>query len=56
MATGIADEYSGLVTDQIPSRKRIAALSLPSLLERCRMTLVSYIADESLRGSLPFPR
>ncbi|KAI0824392.1 hypothetical protein BC628DRAFT_1379334 [Trametes gibbosa] len=42
--------------DQIPSRKRIAALSLPSLLERCRMTLVSYIADESLRGNLPFPR
>ncbi|KAH9847754.1 hypothetical protein C2E23DRAFT_740985 [Lenzites betulinus] len=42
--------------DQIPSRKRIAALSLPSLLERCRMTLVGYIADESLRGNLPFPR
>ncbi|OJT09170.1 Protein MON2 -like protein [Trametes pubescens] len=42
--------------DQILSRRRIAALSIPSLLERCRMTLVSYIADESLRGSLPFPR
>ncbi|KAI0668157.1 hypothetical protein C8Q78DRAFT_980256 [Trametes maxima] len=42
--------------DQIPSRKRIAALSLPSLLERCRMTLVAYVADESLRGNLPFPR
>ncbi|KAI0773083.1 hypothetical protein BD413DRAFT_603507 [Trametes elegans] len=42
--------------DQIPSRKRIAALSLPSLLERCRMTLVTYAADESLRGNLPFPR
>ncbi|TBU23332.1 hypothetical protein BD311DRAFT_674190 [Dichomitus squalens] len=42
--------------DQIPSRKRVAALSLPSLLERCRMTLVEYVADESLRGNLPFPR
>ncbi|KAJ3003143.1 hypothetical protein NUW54_g5457 [Trametes sanguinea] len=42
--------------DQIPSRKRIAALSIPSLLERCRMTLVSYVADEALRGNLPFPR
>ncbi|KAI1793675.1 hypothetical protein LXA43DRAFT_971708 [Ganoderma leucocontextum] len=42
--------------DQIPSKKRIAALSLPSLLERCRMTLVGYVADESLRGNLPFPR
>ncbi|KAI8977746.1 hypothetical protein BD414DRAFT_154340 [Trametes punicea] len=42
--------------DQIPSRKRVAALSIPSLLERCRMTLVSFVADESLRGNLPFPR
>ncbi|PIL34637.1 hypothetical protein GSI_03416 [Ganoderma sinense ZZ0214-1] len=42
--------------DQIPSRRRIAALSLSSLLERCRMTLVGYVADESLRGNLPFPR
>ncbi|KAH9940033.1 uncharacterized protein BXZ73DRAFT_43028 [Epithele typhae] len=42
--------------DQIPARRRIAALSIPSLLERCRMTLVSYVADESLRGNLPFPR
>ncbi|KAJ3567774.1 hypothetical protein NP233_g6147 [Leucocoprinus birnbaumii] len=31
------------------SRKRLAALSLPSLLNRCRSTLVGYIADESLR-------
>ncbi|CDO76858.1 hypothetical protein BN946_scf185033.g55 [Trametes cinnabarina] len=42
--------------DQIPSRKRIAALSIPSLLERCRKTLVGYVADEALRGNLPFPR
>ncbi|KAI0700224.1 hypothetical protein C8T65DRAFT_790748 [Cerioporus squamosus] len=43
-------------TDQLAARRRIAALSLPSLLERCRMTLVGYVADESLRGNLPFPR
>ncbi|EAU83566.2 hypothetical protein CC1G_07939 [Coprinopsis cinerea okayama7 len=42
--------------DQEDSRRRLAALSLPSLLNRCRTTLVSYVADESLRGSLPFPR
>ncbi len=42
--------------DQISARRRIAALSIPSLLERCRMTLVGYVADESLRGNLPFPR
>ncbi|KAI0738261.1 hypothetical protein C8Q80DRAFT_1207991 [Daedaleopsis nitida] len=42
--------------DQVSSRKRIAALSIPSLLERCRMTLIGYVADESLRGHLPFPR
>jgi hypothetical protein len=39
-----------------PSFKRLAALSLPSLLNRCRSTLVGYVADESLRGNLPFPR
>lgn len=42
--------------DRIPSRKRVAALCLPSLLERCRRTLVGYVADEALRGNLPFPR
>ncbi|TFK51181.1 hypothetical protein OE88DRAFT_1807990 [Heliocybe sulcata] len=47
---------SDVSSDQEPSRRRIAALSLPSLLSRCRMTLVGYIADEALRGNLPFPR
>ncbi|KAF9445437.1 hypothetical protein P691DRAFT_805683 [Macrolepiota fuliginosa MF-IS2] len=42
--------------DQDPSLKRLAALSIPSLLNRCRSTLVGYITDESLRGNLPFPR
>ena len=42
--------------DQENYRKRLAALSLSSLLNRCRTTLVGYIADESLRGNLPFPR
>ncbi|EKM74882.1 hypothetical protein AGABI1DRAFT_65220 [Agaricus bisporus var. burnettii JB137-S8] len=41
---------------QDTSRKRLAALSLPSLLNRCRSTLVGYVADGSLRGNLPFPR
>jgi hypothetical protein len=34
----------------------VAALALPALLERCRFALVSYVADEALRGNLPFPR
>ncbi|KAF8626562.1 hypothetical protein AX15_004804 [Amanita polypyramis BW_CC] len=37
-------------------RRRLATLSLPSLLNRCRATLVEYVADESLRGHVPFPR
>ncbi|KAL6306601.1 hypothetical protein BKA93DRAFT_729312 [Sparassis latifolia] len=47
---------SDTAQDRVQSRKRVAALSLPSLLERCRITLVSYVADEALRGNLPFPR
>ncbi|KAF5319150.1 hypothetical protein D9619_008506 [Psilocybe cf. subviscida] len=47
---------SNITRDQEDSRKRLAALSLSSLLNRCRTTLVSYVADESLRGSMPFPR
>lgn len=42
--------------DQVPARKRVAALCITSLLTRCRTTLVSYVADEALRGTLPFPR
>ncbi|KZT66278.1 hypothetical protein DAEQUDRAFT_470892 [Daedalea quercina L-15889] len=47
---------SDTAKDRIPARRRMAALSLPSLLERCRATLVNYVADEGLRGNLPFPR
>ncbi|KAI0048499.1 hypothetical protein FA95DRAFT_1517415 [Auriscalpium vulgare] len=42
--------------DQEESRKRVAALCLSALLGRCRTTLAGYVADESLRGNLPFPR
>ncbi|KAL0948488.1 hypothetical protein HGRIS_011055 [Hohenbuehelia grisea] len=42
--------------DQEGPRRRLAALALPSLLSRCRSTMVGYVADEALRGSLPFPR
>jgi len=47
---------SDVPQDQIPARKRVAALSIPALLQRCKSTLVSFIADEALRGNLPFPR
>ncbi|KAI0073983.1 hypothetical protein K474DRAFT_1774330 [Panus rudis PR-1116 ss-1] len=47
---------SDTAKDQVAARKRVAALSLPSLLNRCRSTLVEYIADEALRGNMPFPR
>ncbi|TFY71218.1 hypothetical protein EVG20_g1792 [Dentipellis fragilis] len=42
--------------DYEESRKRVAALSISLLLSRCRSTLARYVADESLRGNLPFPR
>lgn len=42
--------------DQEAARRRVAALCLPSLLDRCKTAMVGYIADEALRGSLPFPR
>ena len=44
------------ITDRIPRRKRVAALSIPSLLKRCKSTILNFIADEALRGNLPFPR
>ncbi|KAF9559372.1 hypothetical protein CPC08DRAFT_666543 [Agrocybe pediades] len=47
---------SDTTRDQEESRRRLAALCLPSLLNRCRTTLVGYVADESLRGNIPFPR
>ncbi|KAK7030884.1 Endocytosis and vacuole integrity protein [Paramarasmius palmivorus] len=47
---------SDTTKDQEHSRKRLAALNLISLLSRCKTTLVGYVADEALRGNLPFPR
>ncbi|KAI5999270.1 hypothetical protein EDD15DRAFT_2508632 [Pisolithus albus] len=47
---------SNVTSDHAESRRRVAALCLPSLLDRCRTAMVSYVADEALRGSLPFPR
>ncbi|KAJ7664366.1 hypothetical protein DFH06DRAFT_322458 [Mycena polygramma] len=47
---------SNTTKDQEPSRRRLAALSLPSLFSRCRTVMVGYVADEALRGNLPFPR
>lgn len=42
--------------DRINSRRRVAALALPAVLSRCRTTLTTFVADEALRGSLPFSR
>ncbi|KAH7907589.1 hypothetical protein BJ138DRAFT_1137471 [Hygrophoropsis aurantiaca] len=47
---------SDVTSDQAASRKRVAALCLQSLLDRCKTVMVGYVADEALRGSLPFPR
>ncbi|KAH9049815.1 hypothetical protein EDB83DRAFT_2543167 [Lactarius deliciosus] len=47
---------SDTAKDNEASRRRIAALSLPPLIGRCRTTLAGYVADERLRGNLPFPR
>jgi hypothetical protein len=47
---------SRLNLDNETPRRRIAALSLPALIGRCRTTLAGYVADERLRGNLPFPR
>jgi len=47
---------SDTAKDQEASRRRVAALSIPSLLDRCKTTIIKYIADEALRGNLPFPR
>ncbi|PPQ86975.1 hypothetical protein CVT25_009983 [Psilocybe cyanescens] len=42
--------------DQEQSWRRLAVLSLSSFLNRCKTTLMGYVADESLRGNTPFPR
>ncbi len=43
------------ISDKESSRKLLAALSLPPLLNRCPTTLAGYVANETLRGNLPFP-
>lgn len=47
---------SDVAKDREPQRRRVASMCLPLLLSRCRSALVEYIADEELRGSLPFQR
>jgi hypothetical protein len=42
--------------EQDSQRKRIAALALPSLLNRCAAAIKTYVADAPLRGKMPFPR
>ena len=49
-------ELNAHFIDHESSRRRVAALSLPALIGRCRSTLASYVADEKIRGNLPFPR
>ncbi|BGP27996.1 Endocytosis and vacuole integrity protein [Rhodotorula toruloides] len=39
-----------------PERRRLAALSVPSLVNRCAAIIKIYIADAPLRGKMPFPR
>ncbi|KAG1761394.1 hypothetical protein EDD22DRAFT_847776 [Suillus occidentalis] len=47
---------SNVTSDQESSRKRVAALCLPTLLDRCKTTMMCYVADEALRGNMPFQR
>lgn len=42
--------------DDEPLRRRVAALSLLTLLKRCHKTLTDYLADQSIRGSYPLSR
>ncbi|GAA5936680.1 hypothetical protein JCM1841_000223 [Sporobolomyces salmonicolor] len=42
--------------DHEPERRRVAALCLPSLLNRCAAVIMTYVADAPLRGKMPFPR
>ncbi|KAF8340513.1 uncharacterized protein EI90DRAFT_3279123 [Cantharellus anzutake] len=47
---------SASTQDNAAERQRIAALILPSLLNRCHTVLATYVVDEALRGGVPFPR
>lgn len=44
------------LSDHGPERRRIAALCLPFLLNRCAAVIRTYVADAPLRGKMPFPR
>ncbi|KAM0751477.1 hypothetical protein T439DRAFT_287566 [Meredithblackwellia eburnea MCA 4105] len=47
---------SDVEKDEELARRRIAALCLPSLLNRCTAIIRTYVADAPLRGKMPFPR
>lgn len=47
---------SNVTEENAKERRRLAAINLPCLLSRCKATMVNYVADEALRGNLPFPR
>ena len=37
-------------------RRRVARVCLPTLLDRCRQVLLSFVHDDNLFGDIPFPR
>ncbi|EJU01163.1 hypothetical protein DACRYDRAFT_22928 [Dacryopinax primogenitus] len=43
-------------SDHEPERRRLAALSLPILIGRCKGILASHVADTQLLGNIPFAR
>ncbi|VDB92020.1 unnamed protein product [Peniophora sp. CBMAI 1063] len=47
---------SDVQKDNETARRRVAALSLPALLDHARNTLDAFVADAQVRGTLPFPR
>ncbi|KAH7100328.1 hypothetical protein BKA62DRAFT_706688 [Auriculariales sp. MPI-PUGE-AT-0066] len=47
---------SGVNTDNKAARQRLTVLALPQLIRRCQKVLTSYVADDALRGNMPFPR
>ncbi|KAK4704567.1 hypothetical protein P7C70_g1641, partial [Phenoliferia sp. Uapishka_3] len=47
---------SDVEKDNEAERRRIAALCLPALLNRCTAIIKTYVADAPLRGKMPFPR
>ena len=52
MALANAVSHAGATQE----RKRVAALSLPLLLNRCTTVLRTYLADAAVRGRFPFTR